>query len=86
MEINVINTKTSENCYLGAMVAENTATVYGTTGNHTYEVGRMFYLAIPPDGYIQAADYLHQYVRPLNERVWVKLVIGKCWRLYSCND
>ncbi|ESO05721.1 hypothetical protein HELRODRAFT_111140 [Helobdella robusta] len=63
---------------LAMKINENTQSLYGLVGSpNTYEVGRLFYLAIPPSAYAETAERIHKYLLPEHGRGWVKIVVEK---------
>ena len=63
---------------LGKKVYENTQSLYRVDHNQTsYEVGRIFYLSIPPSAYTRSSRLLHEHVRPQAGRPWVRMVLEK---------
>lgn len=54
--------------------------MYGKGEHNSPEVGRLFYLAIPPHAYENCARWLAGHVSPPSNKVWTRLVIG----MYKC--
>ncbi|XP_064602347.1 GDH/6PGL endoplasmic bifunctional protein-like [Liolophura sinensis] len=41
------------------------------------EIGRVFYLSLPPRAYLRVSNLIHQHCRPENDSTWIRLVLEK---------
>ena len=63
---------------LESKLDENTQSLYGMLGSgKTNEVGRLFYLAIPPSAYGKTSLNIHKYLLPKIGKPWIRIVIEK---------
>ena len=60
------------------MINENTQSLYGLTKTQkSQEIGRLFYLAIPPTAYLQTIERIYLHLLPKYGYPWVRLALEK---------